>query len=134
MKLFKDYNDPVDMSLNGCKYWMAYFSVDREYKRSISSIYPIEVVILINELRKRSKEDKYRRISIRIIDTNGNLIFRGIQVSREDTIFWEDNSPNDRFQFFNTRKEAVEFYNKRIEKCQKLLEDKIKDLNKYIVK
>jgi hypothetical protein len=113
---------------------MAYFSVDREYKRSISSIYPIEVVILINELRKRSKEDKYRRISIRIIDTNGNLIFRGIQVSREDTIFWEDNPPNDRFQFFNTRKEAVEFYNKRIEKCQKLLEDKIKDLNKYKIK
>lgn len=134
MKLFKEYSDPVDLSLNESKYWMAYFSVDREYKRSISSIYPIEVVILINELRKRSKEDKYRRISIRIIDTNGNLIFRGIQVSREDTIFWEDNSPNDRFQFFNTRKEAAEFYNKRIEKCQKLLEDKIKDLNKYIVK
>lgn len=134
MKLFKEYSDPVDLSLNEGKYWMAYFSVDREYKRSISSIYPIEVVILINELRKRSKEDKYRRISIRIIDTNGNLIFRGIQVSREDTIFWEDNSPNDRFQFFNTRKEAAEFYNKRIEKCQKLLEDKIKDLNKYIVK
>jgi hypothetical protein len=93
MELFKGYYDPVDILLNGCRYWMAYFAVDREYKRSISSIYPIEVVILINELRKRSKEDKYRRISIRIIDTNGNLIFRGIQVSIEDKIFWEDNSP-----------------------------------------
>ena len=134
MKLFKEYDDPVDMSLNGCKYWMAYFSVDREYKRHVSSIYPIEVIVLINELRKRSKEDKYKRVSVRIIDTEGNLIFRGIQVSREDKVFWEDNSPNSRLQFFETREDAIEFYNKCIEKCQKSLEDKIKDLNKYIIK
>ena len=87
MKLFKEYDDPVDMSLNGCKYWMSYFTVDRKYERNVSSIYPIEVVILINELRKRSKEDKYRRVSVMIIDTEGNLIFRGIQVSIEDKIF-----------------------------------------------
>lgn len=134
MKLFKDYNDPVDMSLNESKYWMAYFSVDREYKRHVSSIYPIEVIVLINELRKRSKEDKYKRVSVRIIDTEGNLIFRGIQVSREDKVFWEDNSPNSRLQFFETREDAIEFYNKCIKKCQKSLEDKIKDLNKYIIK
>ena len=134
MKLFKEYDDPVDMSLNGCKYWMSYFTVDRKYERNVSSIYPIEVVILINELRKRSKEDKYRRVSVRIIDTEGNLIFRGIQVSIEDKIFWEDNSPNSKLQFFETREDAIEFYNKCIEKWQKSLEDKIKDLNKYIIK
>lgn len=134
MKLFKEYDDPVDMSLNGCKYWMSYFAVDRKYERSVSSIYPIDVVILINELRKRSKEDKYRRVSVRIIDTKGNLIFRGIQVSIEDKIFWEDNSPNSKLQFFETKEDAIEFYNKCIEKWQESLEDKIKDLDKYKIK
>lgn len=134
MKLFKEYDDPVDMSLNGCKYWMSYFTVDRKYERNVSSIYPIEVVILINELRKRSKEDKYRRVSVRIIDTEGNLIFRGIQVSIEDKIFWEDNSPNSKLQFFETKEDAIEFYNKCIEKWQESLEDKIKDLDKYKIK
>lgn len=134
MKLFKEYYDQVNMSLNGCKYWMSYFTVDRKYERNVSSIYPIEVVILINELRKRSKEDKYRRVSVRIIDTKGNLIFRGIQVSIEDKIFWEDNSPNSKLQFFETREDAIEFYNKCIEKWQKSLEDKIKDLDKYKIK
>lgn len=134
MKLFKEYDDPVDMSLNGCKYWMSYFTVDRKYERNVSSIYPIDVVILINELRKRSKEDKYRRVSVRIIDTKGNLIFRGIQVSIEDKIFWEDNSPNSKLQFFETKEDAIEFYNKCIEKWQKSLEDKIKDLDKYKIK
>lgn len=134
MKLFKEYDDPVDMSLNGCKYWTSYFAVDRKYERSVSSIYPIDVVILINELRKRSKEDKYRRVSVRIIDTKGNLIFRGIQVSIEDKIFWEDNSPNSKLQFFETKEDAIEFYNKCIEKWQESLEDKIKDLDKYKIK
>jgi hypothetical protein len=134
MKLFKEYDDPVDMSLNGCKYWMAYFAVDRKYERSVSSIYPIEVVILINELPKRSKDDEYRRVSVRIIDTEGNLIFIGIQVSIKLTMYWEDNSPNSRLQFFNTKEEAVDFYNRRIKKCQESMEDKIKDLNKYIIK
>lgn len=134
MKLFKEYDDPVDMSLNGCKYWMAYFAVDRKYERSVSSIYPIEVVILINELPKRSKDDEYRRVSVRIIDTEGNLIFIGIQVSIKLTMYWEDNSPNSRLQFFNTKEEAVDFYNKCIKKCQESMEDKIKDLNKYIIK
>jgi hypothetical protein len=134
MKLFKEYDDPVDMSLNGCKYWMAYFAVDRKYERSVSSIYPVEVVILINELPKRSKDDEYRRVSVRIIDTEGNLIFIGIQVSIKLTMYWEDNSPNSRLQFFNTKEEAVDFYNRRIKKCQESMEDKIKDLNKYIIK
>jgi hypothetical protein len=122
------------MSLNGCKCWMAYFAVDRKYERSVSSIYPIEVVILINELPKRSKDDEYRRVSVRIIDTEGNLIFIGIQVSIKLTMYWEDNSPNSRLQFFNTKEEAVDFYNRRIKKCQESMEDKIKDLNKYKIK
>jgi hypothetical protein len=134
MELFKGYYDPVDILLNGCRYWMAYFAVDRKYERSVSSIYPIEVVILINELPKRSKDDEYRRVSVRIIDTEGNLIFIGIQVSIKLTMYWEDNSPNSRLQFFNTKEEAVDFYNRRIKKCQESMEDKIKDLNKYIIK
>lgn len=134
MKLFKEYDDPVDISLNGCRYWMAYFAVDKRYERSVSSIYPTEVVILINELPKRSKDDEHRRVLVRIIDTEGNLIFIGIQVSIKLTMYWEDNSPNSRLQFFNTKEEAVDFYNGRIKKCQESMEDKIKDLNKYIIK
>lgn len=127
MKLFK-YQGDVDLSLDGKEYWISKFI--HTVRGDIISTIPTLVKIIIN------KDNDH--IYINIIDKESGELVRpkDIYSQRIDSngkpMYWESSCPED-IEFFDTEKDAKQYYNSKIIDYINKFNSKVKILKTYYI-